>query len=153
MREITERKNGMSEETLKVELLKCTLVVADDLPPGLAVNTAAVLAAALGKQVPALIGADLPDAAGLSHVGLVSVPLPILSASRTQIKQIREQAGTAEGLTVIDVTDPAQRARTYAEYAQALAETSAEALVYLGVALCGPKKSVTKFTGSLPLLR
>ncbi len=155
----------MSEEAIKTELKtelkakfrtelpKCTLIVADDLPPGLAANTAAVLAATLGKQIPALIGADLPDAAGLRHAGLVSVPLPILSASRAQIKQLWEQAAATDGLTVVDVTEPAQRARTYAEYARTLAETPAETLDYLGVALCGPKKSVTKLTGSLPLLR
>lgn len=31
--------------------------------------------------------------------------------------------------------------------------TPPEALTYLGLALCGPKKQVNKLTGSLPLLK
>jgi len=136
----------------QTEPSKCALVIADDLPPGLAANAAAVLAATLGRHIPPLIGPDLPDAAGQYHTGLVTIPLPVLKADRAQIKSLRAQAAAAEGLFVVDVTETAQKARTYPEYAQALAETPADALVYLGVGLCGSKRPIMKLTGSLPLL-
>ena len=123
------------------------------MPPGLAANTAAVLAATLGRQLPALIGPDLSDAAAQNHLGLVAVPPPILTAGREQIRSLRTQAALAGDSLVVDVTEVAQRARTYSEYARMLAETPAEALIYVGVALCGFRKQITKLTGSLPLLR
>jgi len=135
------------------ELPKCVLVVADDLPPGLTANAVAVLAATLGQRLPALIGPDLPDADGQHHAGLVSVPLPVLKADRPALSALRARAIEIEGLLAVDVTETAQSAHTYPDYARALAETPASALVYVGIALCGPKKQIAKMTGSLPLLR
>lgn len=130
--------------------MKCVLVLADDLPTGLAVNAAGVLAVTLGHKVPGLLPEDARDASGGLHAGLINVPLPILVAGRAELTTLRERAGQAE-LTVVGFSDVAQQARTYEAYVSTLAATPAGALGYLGLALYGPKKSVNKLVGNLAL--
>ncbi|CAM3604849.1 DUF2000 domain-containing protein [Deinococcus saxicola] len=131
--------------------IKCVMVLAGDLPPGLAVNAAGVLAVTLGHRVPQLLPPDALDASGEVHAGLINVPLPILVLGRDGLKELRQRAARQDGLTVVDFSDVAQHARTYEGYIAALAGTPAEALNYLGVALHGPKKAINKLVGHLPL--
>ncbi|WP_161881179.1 DUF2000 domain-containing protein [Deinococcus alpinitundrae] len=130
--------------------MKCVLVRANDLSTGLAVNAAGVLAVTLGHKEPGLIPEDARDASGGLHAGLINVPLPILVAGRTKLKALRERAGQAK-LTVVGLSDVAQHARTYGAYITTLATTPPEALDYLGLALCGPQKSINKLVGNLAL--
>ena len=83
----------------------------------------------------------------------VSVSLPVLKTARPALSALRARAIEIEGLLAVDVTETAQSAHTYPDYAWALAQTPAVALGYVGVALCGPKKQIARLTGSLPLLR
>ena len=123
------------------------------LSPGLAANTAAVLAMSLGHRVQGLIGSDLPDGNGNNHLGITNTPIPILTATAGQVKEIREQAAGDDRLLVVDFTDHAQRSTTYDAYADALRDATGESITYLGVALYGPSKPVLRLTGSLALLR
>lgn len=132
---------------------KVAIVVDAALPPGLAANTAAVLAMTLGRRVEALLGPDLKDGDGSVHPGITNAPIPILTAPAEKVKEIREKAAADEELLLIDFTDRAQRSKTYDDYADLLREATSEQLTYLGVALHGPKKPVQRLTGSLPLLR
>ena len=54
---------------------------------------------------------------------------------------------------MVDVTDAAPTTTTYDAYTTKLACTEHDDLSYLGIALCGPKKSVNKLAGSLGLFR
>lgn len=134
---------------------KVAIVVDATMPAGLAANTAAVLALTLGRRVDALVGHDLKDGDGSLHPGITTTPLPILTAATDTIRTIRNEAaaGAIDGMFVVDFTNCAQRTRTYDDYAEQLEAASGEAIVYLGVAVCGPKKAVQRLTGSLPLLR
>lgn len=132
---------------------KVAIVVDSSLPPGLAANTAAVLAMSIGRRVETLIGPDLKDGDGSVHPGITNAPIPILTAPADQVKQIRDRATDDNDLLVIDFTDRAQRSKTYDNYADLLREATSGQLAYLGVALCGPRKPVQRLTGSLPLLR
>jgi hypothetical protein len=134
---------------------KVAIVVDRAIPIGLAANTAAVLTLSLGWQVEGLLGPDLKDADGSTHIGITTVPIPILTADFETVKQIRNKAVSTEGgeLLVVDFTDCAQRTKTYDDYAQLLENTGDEEMIYLGVALYGPRKAVQRLTGSLPLLR
>lgn len=132
---------------------KCVLVLDAELPVGLAVNAAAVLSVSLGQSVPDMVGPDVTDASGYRHAGLVNVPIPILKATKEQIRAIRAQAEHINELSVVDLTEDAQSARTYEAYTKSLGGRSEEALTYRGIALYGGKQSVNKLTGSLPLLR
>jgi hypothetical protein len=135
------------------EPTKCVIVIANHLSLGLMVNTASVLAVSLGRQLDSMVGPDVLDFSGTAHAGLTSTPLPILTAKAPDIKELRDRAEGMEDLTVIDFSDVAQEERNYGSYTERMSRTSSEDLSYLGIALYGPKKSVNRLTGNLPLLR
>jgi hypothetical protein len=132
---------------------KCVLIIDEQLPAGLAVNTGVVLAFTLGSRLAALIGPDVLDGSGQIHPGITTLPFPILKARADQIKAIRLRAGEMESLFVVDFTDAAQTSKEYHDYTAKLAALTSEELQYLGLALYGKREAVSKLTGSLPLLR
>lgn len=136
--------------------MKLVMIINRDLPLGLVANTAAVLGISLGKIYQEdIVGGDIADADGNLHLGITAQTIPILSASREQVKEIREaifESAFAE-VAAIDFSEAAQRCLNYDQYMRSLSQLSAEELFYLGVCMYGPKKKVNKLTGSLPLLR
>ncbi|HKG90787.1 MAG TPA: GNAT family N-acetyltransferase [Gemmatimonadaceae bacterium] len=135
-------------------LVKCVLVVADDLPPGLAANAAAVLALSLGRRLPDLVGPDVRDGGGTTHAGLTWIPLPVLRAPRGALARLRARAAADPGVyAAVDLPDVAQAARRYDDYAQRLAAAPGDAVDYAAVALYGERATVTGLTGDFPLLR
>ena len=136
--------------------MKLVMVINRDLPLGLVANTAAVLGISLSKIYREdIVGGDIADADGNLHLGITAQTIPILSASREQVKEIREamfEPAFAE-VAAIDFSEAAQRCLNYDQYMRSLSQLSAEELFYLGVCMYGPKKKVNKLTGSLPLLR
>ncbi len=134
------------------DLVKTAFVMASDLPVGLAINTGALLGATLGNKLPYLIAESLPDGSGVLHPGLSWLPMPILQADRPTIKAIADDARSA-GLLVVDVSEPAQTARTFGEYRQLLAAVSGADLTYAGIGVYGDKKTVNKLVGKLTLYR
>ena len=132
---------------------KCVMVLDGELPAGLAVNAAGVLAVTLGYKVEAIVGPDVVDGSGDRHVGLVTIPIPILKADAGVIRDIRAKATKTEDMLVVDLTDVAQASKTYEEYTQKMAGFTAEDMRYLGLAFYGDKKPVNKLTGGLSLLR
>lgn len=132
---------------------KCVMVLDEELPVGLAVNAASVLAVTLGRRVESIVGPDIIDGSGQAHAGIVNIPIPILKADASAIKDIRLRAAGMERLLIAGFTDVAQTSKTYDEYTRKISRVPSEELGYLGIALYGDKKLVNKLTGSLPLLR
>ena len=134
---------------------KCVMVIDEALPRGILANTAAIMGITLGKKMPEVVGADVVDRNGNAHLGIIEFPVPILKGSAESIKELRERLYQPEfqDVTVVDFSDLAQGCKTYDEFIVKMGGAPEEALEYLGVALCGPKKKVNKLTGSLPLLR
>ncbi len=130
---------------------KCVMVLEEGLSSGLAVNTAGVLAFTLGRELGGIVGPSVVDGSGESHLGITTVPIPILRAGEEEIRAIRAKAGEAD-LLVVDFTDAAQTSKTYEQYTRKMAAVASEDLRYLGVALYGDRKAVNSLTGSLPLL-
>lgn len=56
-------------------------------------------------------------------------------------------------LMVADFTDLAQECRTYREFIEKMAGCPEEDLSYIGIAICGEKKKINRFTGNMPLLK
>ena len=135
--------------------IKCAMVIDAALPVGVIANTAAILGITLGKQFPDLVGQDVLDASNHKHLGIVTIPVPILKGSGDTLRTLREQLLHADfsDVAVVDFSDVAQGCRTYDEYTQKSSTTSEQAYAYLGIALCGEKRKVNKLTGSIPLLR
>ena len=135
--------------------MKCVMVINQNLPLGLIANTAAVLAISIGKKVEDIVGEDIMDGDGIVHRGITNTSIPILKGDAPLIHSIKSQLSKNgnKGLYYVDFCDIAQKCKDYADYSVQLANTSADALNYLGIALCGPDKQINSLTGSLGLLR
>lgn len=132
---------------------KNAIVVSEDLPPGLAVNAASVLAVTLGHRVDGLVGSDVKDADGIVHPGIIYTPLPVLKANAADIGRIVESASGDPEVFCVAFSSLAQSCKTYDEYIQRMNETPTSGLEAVAAAMAGPKKKVNKLVGSLPLLR
>lgn len=134
---------------------KCVMVIDADLPLGLIANTAAVLSLTLGKSIDGILGPDIYDASGNCHLGITTIPIPILKGTKDNIREIRIKATSVNfpDLLVVDFTDAAQTTKTYQDYTDKISKVMFEDLQYLGIAIYGNKQDVTKLTGNLPLMR
>jgi hypothetical protein len=130
---------------------RCVIVVDADLAPGLAANAAAVLAVTLGATVTGLAGPDLIDADGDVHPGLFEKGLPVLGAARETLPALRAHA-LAAGVGVIDIPAVGQQTNDYDEVREFVARTATADLEYLGLALHGSRRAVSRVTGTLRLL-
>ena len=132
-----------------------TVVYDEELRIGIITNTAAVMGITLGKAMPEVVGEDVRDESGHTHLGIIEFPVPILRGSPESIKALREKLYEPDfqALTVVDFSDLAQSCKTYDEFIGRMAQMPESTLQYFGVAVRGAKKKVNKLTGSLPLLR
>jgi hypothetical protein len=132
---------------------KCAIVVSEELPAGLAANAASVLSITLGHRVDGLVGAEVKDADGVAHPGVIYLPIPILNAPREKIATIVQAAAEDDELFFVSFSALAQSCKTYDEYIDKMAATATADLDSVGVGLHGPQKRVNRLVGSLPLLR
>ncbi|PDT81122.1 DUF2000 domain-containing protein [Sinorhizobium sp. BJ1] len=136
-------------------MTRCAFIIDHTLPRGLIANTAAILAMTLGKERPDLIGHAVHDADGNCHQGITTIVMPILMFNADGLMELRRRAASQEtsGLAVIDVTETAQRAKSYQAYEHGIGEMRHDHLRYLGLCLHGPEKLVRSLTGDLPLMK
>ena len=130
---------------------RCVIVLDADLAPGLAANAAAVLAVTLGATVEGLAGPDLVDADGDVHPGLFEKGLPVLGAERDRLPELRARA-LGVGVGVIDIPAVGQQTNDYDDVRAHVRRTATADLEYLGLALHGSRRAVSRVTGTLPLL-
>ncbi|WP_051452430.1 DUF2000 domain-containing protein [Actinospica robiniae] len=133
---------------------KCAIVVDGELPVGLAMNAAAVLAFSLGDSYgQGVLGTDVKDRDGQVHRAITAAPIPILRSDAVGLKALVAKAAADPELFMVDFTAVAQAARDYDDYSRNMGGMSADEHVYVGLALAGFKKAVNKLTGSMPLYR
>jgi hypothetical protein len=134
---------------------KCVMVIDGTLPLGLIANTAAILGTTLGARLPQVVGRDVCDAAGNTHLGINTVPTTVLQAGEELLRTIRAKLYEPEFAEVlaVDFSDVAQRIHVYEDYLTEAEHTTTDAFRYFGIALYGDKKRVNRLTGMLPLLR
>lgn len=135
--------------------MKCVMIIDSELPIGIVANTSAILGFTLGKYIPEQIGADVTDASGQSHLGIITLPVTMLRGDKAFLKDLRQRLYSPEftNLIVVDFSDVAQSCNIYSEYAAKTSITTEQDLNYLGIAIYGNKKEVNKLTGFMPLLR
>jgi hypothetical protein len=131
---------------------RCVIVVDRELPPGLAANAAAVLALTVGQRHPTLVGAPLVDASGCAHPGLIPIGIAVLGASQDALIAARDKAIAAQ-CDVVSFPVQGQQTTDYAAFREAVAEVSTDALRYVGIALVGDKKPVSRAVANLGLLK
>ena len=56
---------------------KCVIVINEELPLGIIANTCTILGITLGKHVPELVGEDAVDSSEKSHLGIITILVPI----------------------------------------------------------------------------
>lgn len=134
---------------------KCVMVIDEALPLGVIANTAGILGITLGKHIPQAVGPDVSDKSGCTHLGIITLPVPVLRASREKIRELRAllYAPELSDLIVVDFSDVAQSCNTYDDFITKAAGAEEAELAYFGIGICGAKKLVSRLTGSLPLLR
>ncbi|MGC7102846.1 DUF2000 domain-containing protein [Amycolatopsis lurida] len=135
------------------DAMKCAILVSDDLPTGLAVNAASVLAVSLGANVDGLVGKDVKDLDGVLHPGVIYTPLPILRHTAAGIHEVLSAVASDEEVFFATFSSLAQSCRTYDEYIDRMGQVATDDIDLVGIALCGPKKKVNKLVGSLPLFK
>lgn len=135
--------------------MKCVIIINSELPIGIMANTSAILGVTLGKLIPEQVGADVKDASGQTHLGIVSIPVTMLGGDKALLKDLRSRLYGSEfdDLVVADFSDVAQGCNIYSEYAAKAAVTTEQDHKYFGIAIYGSKKKVNKLTGSMALLR
>lgn len=134
---------------------KCVVVMDEELPIGILINTAVILGMTLGKRMPEVIGPDVRDQSGHNHLGVMALTVPVLKGTKQIVKEIREKLYDDEfkDVVCVDFSSLGQGCKDYEEYTAKMALVNEGDLDYIGIALCGPKKKVNKLTGSMPLLR
>lgn len=134
---------------------KCVIILEESLPLGAAANTAAILGITLGMKLPDVVGSDVLDAGGNSHMGIIQFPVPVLKGSPDRLRDLRAKLFTPQfsDLTVVDFSGLAQGCKTYGEFIEKMAVCPENRLNYIGIAICGNKKKINRLTGNLPLLR
>lgn len=134
---------------------KCVLIINPELPTGLIANTAAILGITLGNRFNNIIGRDTVDASSQHHLGITSIPIPILKGTKDKIKELIEEirVNYNEELTIVDFSETAQRCNDYESYVLQVKGLTSDKFEYLGIGIFGPKKIMNKLTGSMPLLR
>ena len=134
---------------------KCVMIIDENLPLGMAANTAAIMGISIGKEMPEVVGKDVFDQSGNCHLGIIEFPVPILRGTTEIMQTIRKKLYEPEfsDLSVVDFSDLAQGCKTYNEFIEKMTLVSETELRYLGIAICGAKKKVNKLTGSMGLLR
>lgn len=130
---------------------RCVVVVDSALPPGRAANAAAVLALTIGQRHPDLVGAPLVDALGQDMPGLIPIGISVLAADQDELR-VLAGAGDAAGFDVLRFPVQGQQTKNYAEFLAAVAQAERSQLHYVGIALVGDRKPISKLVGKLALL-
>ena len=136
-------------------MMKCVMIIDENLPLGLIANTAAALGISLASQVEGLIGKNVLDMDGRCHESLTNIPIPILALSKEPLKEKYDQLleMSDNELKVIGFSDIAQKSLHYDDYEEKLSARKKDEIEYLGICIYGPRKKINKITGSLKMLR
>lgn len=131
------------------------MIINEHLPVGLIANTAAIMGITLGMKKPEVVGVNAVDQTGYTHLGIIEVPVPILTGNQETMKNLRKKLYEAKysDLTVIDFSDLAQSCKTYDEFLERMKTIPEMDLNYFGITIYGAKKKVNQLTGSMALLR
>lgn len=130
---------------------RCTIVMNSSLSGGLLANAIGVIALTVGKRHPVLVGEPLIDASGVEHPGLIPTGIPMLCTDEGALKELRK-AALEKGCDVIDFPVEGQQTKDYGEFLAATRNIREENMKYLGIALIGSKKTISKLTGKCRMI-
>ncbi|MHB0774482.1 DUF2000 domain-containing protein [Halomonas sp. WWR20] len=132
---------------------KCVILVDKALGLGHAANAVSVIGVSMGRSVEGLVGPDMQSRDNVNYPGVIYAPLPILFSSNELLHEILEKALVDDEIHSIPFSALAQSCKTYQEYEKRISEADSSSIELVAVGLIGPKKKISKFTGSLPLFK
>ncbi|MBV7271416.1 DUF2000 domain-containing protein [Clostridium sp. PL3] len=131
---------------------RCTIIMDSALSGGLLANAIAVISLTAGKRHPVLLGADLVDASGETHPGLIPTGIPMLCTDGDSLKELRIKA-KEKGCDVVDFSVEGQKTKNYQEYLEVTCSIPAEQMQYLGIALIGSRNVINKLTKNCEMIK
>lgn len=142
----------MTEAILAETPNRCVIVMNKELSGGTLANAIAVIALTVGQRHPVLVGDPLVDASGFAHPGLIPTGIPMLSATQTELSQIRQEA-LVNKCDVVDFPVEGQQTKNYEEFIKMMTAIQTKDIKYTGIAIIGKKKTVSKLVKKLELMR
>lgn len=131
---------------------RCTIIMDSSLSGGLLANAIAVIALTAGRRHPVLLGEQLIDASGETHPGLIPTGIPMLCTNQEDLKALRK-AALEKGCDVIDFPVEGQQTKNYEELLSITRDIPLQDMKYLGIALVGSKKIISKLTGKCDMIK
>lgn len=134
--------------------MKCVMILDENLLPGQAANTAAVLGISLSAKIEGLTGPDITDSSGRVHSGITNIPVPVLISGEEHLKRLYDSLLETRDpdIIVIGFNNVAQESGNYSDFEKKLYNADSENLKILGLCLYGDRKRVNKMSGNLKLL-
>jgi hypothetical protein len=89
--------NRLSEKPIEFDANthRCTIVIDQQLPAGLAMNAVSVIGISFGKLIANLVGAEQLSADDVNYPGVIVAPMPVLLAEGNYLREL-QQAGSAD---------------------------------------------------------
>ncbi|ORM71637.1 DUF2000 domain-containing protein [Pantoea rwandensis] len=132
---------------------RCTIVIDNQLPAGLAMNAASVIGISFGKLIENLVGPDRQSEDGLNYPGVIYAPLPVLLAEGNTLRELQKISSADTEIFAMPFSALAQSCKTYDEYGERIASAISDNIELVAIGLIGPKKKITRLTGNLKLYR
>ncbi|WP_315138723.1 DUF2000 domain-containing protein [Achromobacter marplatensis] len=132
---------------------KCVIVVDKALGLGHAANAVSVIGVSMGRSVKGLVGPDMQSQDSVNYPGVIYAPLPILLSSNELLHEILGKALVDNEINSIPFSALAQSCKTYQEYESRISEANSQSIELVAIGLIGPKKKISRLTGSLPLFK
>lgn len=132
---------------------KCVIVVDKALGLGHAINAVSVIGVSMGRSVEGLVGPDMQSRDNVNYPGVIYAPLPILLSNNELLREILEKALEDDEIQSIPFSALAQSCKTYQEYEARISEADSATIEVVAIGLIGPRKKISKLTGSLPLFK
>ncbi|WP_277976221.1 DUF2000 domain-containing protein [Pantoea endophytica] len=132
---------------------RCTIVIDQQLPAGLAMNAASVIGISFGKLIGNLVGPDQQSQDGVNYPGVIYAPLTVLLADGNYLRELQQISGADNEIFSMPFSALAQSCKTYEEYGERIADAHSDQIELVAIGLIGPKKKITRLTGNLKLYR
>ena len=129
---------------------KTVVLLNEDLPPGVAMNTAVHMAHQAGAVRPEIAGGAVKDSCGREHSGIPMSPNVVLAISEQNLKEVVDQGYTLAtehpDVLVVDYPEQGFLTTTDEEFRDALAVISTESIRYYGCLVHGPRRLIDQLT-------
>lgn len=136
------------------EQMRIAIIVNPELPVGLIANTTGAVGIGLAAKFPQLAGMTLYDAAGKEIDVSSKLPVPILQANASQMREVLIKAlALTDERAIVPFPAFARAMHSFQDYEVAFPLRSLIDEQLDGLGLVGPEKWVRSLTGSLKLLR